>query len=94
MTGKKGFDSIKKYTNIIAKKINCSARNILVASTGIIGKQLNYRKINAMAPKLLEKSKKKCCSWNSFCQSIMTTDTLPKFATKKPPTSDASEMLT
>ena len=83
MTGKKGFDSIKKYTNIIAKKINCSSKNILVASTGVIGEQLNYKKINAAIPKLLEKSKKKCCSWNSFCQSIMTTDIVPKFATKK-----------
>ena len=59
MTGKKGFDSIKKYTNIIAKKINCSSKNILVASTGVIGEQLNYKKITAAIPKLLEKSKKK-----------------------------------
>ena len=83
LTGKKGYDSIKKYINIIAKKINCSVKNILVASTGVIGEQLDYKKINAIAPELLEKSKKKCCSWNSFFQSIMTTDTVPKFASKK-----------
>ena len=83
LTGKKGYDSIKKYINIIAKKINCSVKNILVASTGVIGEQLDYKKINAIVPELLEKSKKKCCSWNSFFQSIMTTDTVPKFASKK-----------
>ena len=83
MTGKKGFDSIKKYTSFTAKKINCSPKNILVASTGVIGEQLNYKKITSVASKLLEKSKQKCCSWNSFCQSIMTTDTVSKFASKK-----------
>jgi len=83
LTGIKGYDSIKKYANFIAKKINCSSKNILVASTGVIGKQLDYRKINFLVPKLLKKSKKKCCSWNSFCESIMTTDTTYKFATKK-----------
>jgi len=83
LTGKKGYDSIKKYINIIAKKINCSVKNILVASTGVIGEQLDYKKINAIVPELLEKSKKKCCSWNSFYESIMTTDTVPKFASKK-----------
>jgi len=83
LTGKKGYDSIKKYINFVANKIGCSSKNILVASTGVIGKQLDYKKINTLVPKLLQKSKKKCCSWNSFCASIMTTDTVHKFASKK-----------
>lgn len=83
LTGKKGYESINKYVSFIAKKINCSVKNILVASTGVIGEQLNYKKINAMVPKLIDKSKKKCCSWKSFCKSIMTTDTLPKFSSRK-----------
>ena len=83
LTGKKGYESINKYVSFIAKKINCSVKNILVASTGVIGEQLNYNKINAIVPKLIDKSKKKCCSWNSFCRSIMTTDTMPKFSSRK-----------
>ena len=83
LTGRKGYNSIKQYLNLIAKKINCSSKNILVASTGVIGEQLNYNKINVLVPKLIEKSKKKCCSWRSFCESIMTTDTMPKFASRK-----------
>ena len=83
LTGKKGYESINKYVSFIAKKINCSVKNILVASTGVIGEQLNYKKINAIVPKLIDKSKKKCCSWNSFCRSIMTTDTMPKFSSRK-----------
>ena len=83
LTGKKGHISIKKYIGLIAKKIGCSKSNILAASTGVIGEQLDYRKINAIVPKLIDKSKNKCCSWSSFCQSIMTTDTVPKYASKK-----------
>ena len=83
LTGIKGYNSIKNYTQFIANSISCNSKDILIASTGIIGKQLDYRKINRLIPKLLEKSNHKCCSWNSFCESIMTTDTVPKFASRK-----------
>lgn len=83
LTGKEGLNSIKIYTKFLSKKINCKSSNILVASTGIIGQQLDYKKINKSIPKLLKKSQKKCCSWKSFSESIMTTDTFPKAATKK-----------
>ena len=83
LTGKEGYNSIKMYTTFLSKKINCKPSNILVASTGIIGEQLDYKKINKAIPKLLKKSKIKCCSWKSFSESIMTTDTFPKAATKR-----------
>ena len=83
LTGRKGYNSIKKYTKLIAEKINCSSKNILVASTGVIGEKLDYKKINAIIPALINKSKKKCCSWNSFSEAIMTTDTTPKFVSRK-----------
>ena len=83
LTGKKGQVSIKNYLNLIAKKINCTPKNILVASTGVIGENLDYININKIIPDLIKKSKKKCCSWDSFCKSIMTTDTKPKYATKR-----------
>ena len=83
LTGYDGYNCIKQYTNFLGKTINCNPKNILVASTGIIGEQLNYKKINKEIPKLYKKSQLKCCSWMSFAKSIMTTDTCPKLATKK-----------
>ena len=83
LTGNNGYNSIKKYTGLLSKTINCNPTNILVASTGIIGEQLNYKKIIKEIPKLYKKSQIKCCSWMSFAKSIMTTDTCPKLATKK-----------
>ena len=59
MTGKKGYNSIEKYTNFISNKIGCYPKNILVASTGVIGEQLDFNKINSVVPKLIKKSKKK-----------------------------------
>lgn len=83
LTGKNGYNSIEKYAKCLANQINCTPKNILIASTGVIGKQIDYKKINKNIPKLFLKSKKKCCSWKSFSESIMTTDTFPKAATKK-----------
>ena len=83
LTGKKGLDSIKNYTKFVANKINCKQNNILVASTGVIGEQLNSKLINSEISNLIKKSNYKCCSWNSLCQSIMTTDTVAKFASRK-----------
>ena len=83
LTGKSGYNSIKKYTDFLGKTINCNSKNILVASTGVIGKQLNYKKVNKEIPKLYKKSQTKCCSWMSFAKSIMTTDIYPKLSTKK-----------
>ena len=83
LTGKSGYNSIKKYSDFLGKTINCNSKNILVASTGVIGKQLNYKKVNKEIPKLYKKSQIKCCSWMSFAKSIMTTDIYPKLSTKK-----------
>ena len=55
LTGKSGYNSIKKYTDFLGKTINCNSKNILVASTGVIGKQLNYKKENKEIPKLYKK---------------------------------------
>ena len=83
LTGKDGYNSIKKYTSCLAKTAGCSSKNILVASTGVIGEKLDYKKINKVIPQLYKKSKIKCCSWKSFSESIMTTDTFPKAASRK-----------
>tara|TARA_B100000029_G_scaffold84722_2_gene75380 strand:- start:3340 stop:4551 length:1212 start_codon:yes stop_codon:yes gene_type:complete len=83
LTGKKGYNSIKNYTKFISNKIKCNSSNILVASTGVIGEQLNHKLINSKIPNIIRKSYYKCCSWDSLCKSIMTTDTVPKFSSKK-----------
>ena len=39
-TGKEGHMNTKKILNTLSKKLNCSSDQILIMSTGIIGRQL------------------------------------------------------
>ena len=74
LTGKKGYESIKKYVTFIAKKINCSVKNILVASTGVIGEPFPTQKVI----KAIKEKKSPSKNWIDAARSIMTTDTYPK----------------
>ena len=44
-TGKEGHMNTKKILNILSKKLNCPSDQILIMSTGIIGRQLPIKKI-------------------------------------------------
>jgi len=58
-------------------------REILVASTGIIGKQLPIKKITAGISKAAVKLSDSASAGLSFAKAIMTTDTKPKQAVRK-----------
>ncbi len=66
-----------------ARGANCEARNVLVASTGIIGHQLPVEKIiggiSLASAKLSDSAK----AGLDFAKSIMTTDTRPKQAVRR-----------
>jgi len=70
-----------KETALLAA--NCKARNVLVASTGIIGEQLPVEKaisgISMAAAKLSTSAK----AGLDFARAIMTTDTKPKQAVRR-----------
>ncbi len=74
-TGYQGLKNINKYAGFLAKKLNCSIKDILVSSTGVIGEQLDPYKINKKI-KILKKSKEKTIIDAS--RSISTTDTFVK----------------
>ena len=44
-TGKEGHNNAKQILNTLSKKLNCSSDQILIMSTGIIGRQLPIKKI-------------------------------------------------
>jgi len=71
-TGKQGLKHAQDSTSLIANFLGVSPGNVLVTSTGIIGKPLPYNKIVDAAPKLI-----KGLSVNGggkFARAIMTTD--------------------
>jgi glutamate N-acetyltransferase/amino-acid N-acetyltransferase len=79
-TGKKGIMGANVMCSKVGKELNIPTESVLIASTGIIGRQLPITKITAgieNAVKLLSESPS---AGANFAKAIMTTDTRPKQA--------------
>lgn len=79
-TGKKGIMAANVMCSKVGKELNVPTESVLIASTGIIGRQLPITKITAgieNAAKLLSDSP---TAGGNFAKAIMTTDTRAKQA--------------
>ncbi|MFH1656087.1 MAG: bifunctional glutamate N-acetyltransferase/amino-acid acetyltransferase ArgJ [Candidatus Omnitrophota bacterium] len=76
MTKTRGFRDAIKMTSVVAKNLKIKTKNVLVASTGIIGKPLPMDKIKKGIPELVKKTKRSGIS--DAASAIMTTDRNPK----------------
>ncbi len=56
---------------------------VLVCSTGVIGAPLQVDKILVSVPELVRSRKSDAGAFEQFARSIMTTDTVPKWAAEK-----------
>lgn len=77
---KDGLKDTEKITGSLAKLLGVKKENILIASTGIIGKKMPKEKIIKGLPKLIMSLDKKT---ENFSSSIMTTDTFRKVSHAK-----------
>ena len=80
-TGKEGTQAIDNIVSKVSKNFKISKKRILMASTGVIGEPLPYKKITDKIPELIQN-----LSENQVldcAKAIMTTDTYPKFRFKK-----------
>lgn len=76
-TGPQGFADTHKSAELIAQKLNVSANEVVVCSTGLIGELLPMEKIaNGISAINLSES-----SFEDSARAIMTTDSVPKMAT-------------
>jgi glutamate N-acetyltransferase/amino-acid N-acetyltransferase len=78
-TGKAGAASVKLTAEFAAQAVGASPKEILVASTGVIGEPLDARKFDGVLAQL-----SKIVSADATfeaAKAIMTTDTYPKVAT-------------
>jgi glutamate N-acetyltransferase/amino-acid N-acetyltransferase len=80
-TGKTGKQSTAVTAQIAAKAVGCSANEIFLASTGVIGEPLDATKFDGVLDTLSETAAPG--DWMSAARAIMTTDTFPKVATAK-----------
>jgi glutamate N-acetyltransferase/amino-acid N-acetyltransferase len=79
-TGKDGLQDAYRTAQIVADYFNCDEREILVASTGVIGRRLDMSKIESgirIATAELSRA-----SGARVAEAMMTTDTTPKRASR------------
>ena len=77
-TGKEGLDYCEQTANEAASVLGIKPEEVLVASTGVIGKQLLMEKIKAGVHKLKENLSDSLESASLSAEAIMTTDTIKK----------------
>jgi glutamate N-acetyltransferase / amino-acid N-acetyltransferase len=78
-TGKTGRQSTALTAQIAAKAVGCSANEVFLASTGVIGEPLDATKFDGVLERLTEDAEP--ANWMAAARAIMTTDTFPKVAT-------------
>lgn len=80
-TGKPGADAARRTASEIAKRFGCRQRDVMLASTGVIGVTLDDRRIAARLADIetgLDADTPPADQWAAAARGIMTTDTFPK----------------
>src|SRR5262249_18373305 len=78
-TGKAGIEAAQTIARSAAASIGCSARDVFLASTGVIGEPLPVEKIINVLGDLAQSGS--ADGWRGAAGAIMTTDPYPKLAT-------------
>lgn len=80
-TGTVGLERARAATALVADVVGCAEEDVLVASTGVIGQQLDITPFKTGVPALhaeLQKTGAADESGHRAARAIMTTDTVPK----------------
>src|SRR6266704_2263892 len=78
-TGKTGREATALTAALAAKAVGCSANEVYLASTGVIGEPLDATKFDGVLGTLAGNAAP--ADWMNAARAIMTTDTFPKVAT-------------
>jgi glutamate N-acetyltransferase/amino-acid N-acetyltransferase len=79
-TGRAGAEAARATAEAAASLVGCTAQEVFVASTGVIGQILPHERIVAALPALYRRLAAE--GWERAARGIMTTDTFPKGATR------------
>jgi glutamate N-acetyltransferase/amino-acid N-acetyltransferase len=81
-TGTRGDDDARWMTAEVAQRLACSPEDVLVCSTGVIGRFLPREKLAAGIPAVAGRLASSPEALINTATAIMTTDTFPKLATR------------
>jgi len=79
-TGRAGTEATKATAAAAADLVGCKPREVMLASTGVIGEVLPYDRLTAALPALHASLAED--GWEAAARGIMTTDTFPKAAVR------------
>jgi glutamate N-acetyltransferase/amino-acid N-acetyltransferase len=79
-TGRAGAAAAKATAAAAAGLVGCPAKQVFLASTGVIGELLPHERLTATLPALHQRLSE--AAWEEAARGIMTTDTFPKAATQ------------
>ena len=77
-TGRPGADAVRRVCSAAGKRFDCRQRDVMVASTGVIGVLLDDAKVVHKLPDIEQRLAED--GWANAARAIMTTDTFPKGA--------------
>ncbi|MGQ0622429.1 MAG: bifunctional glutamate N-acetyltransferase/amino-acid acetyltransferase ArgJ [Panacagrimonas sp.] len=93
-TGSDGITDARLTTESVARALDCAADSVLPFSTGVIGQRLPVDRMCAAVPAAVAVAAATADGWFAAMHAIMTTDTVPKGATRRVPTSQGSITVT
>ena len=79
-TGKKGFEDAVAMTELAGSALGVDARNVGVASTGVIGRYLDLPLVQRQCTATARTLDRSAAAEDRTAEAIMTTDTFPKHA--------------
>ncbi|HUG90646.1 MAG TPA: bifunctional glutamate N-acetyltransferase/amino-acid acetyltransferase ArgJ [Planctomycetaceae bacterium] len=82
-TGQRGLDDARWMTAEVADRLGCSADDVLVCSTGVIGHFLPREKLAAGIPRAVDDLASTPEAFARAARAMMTTDTVPKLAVRQ-----------
>lgn len=84
-TGKKGAQAVRLLAQHTGAALSAPAEQIFMASTGVIGEDLNVKPLQHAVTELLaaDEARALTSSWEQAAAAIMTTDTFPKTVTRE-----------
>ncbi len=77
-TGQKGRTSVAASASFVSEALSCSADEVFLASTGVIGEPLDAQKFAGVTKEM--SGRLQPGPWMDAAKAIMTTDTFPKVA--------------
>ena len=82
-TGEKGDEDACWMTTELAKELGCNAEDVLVCSTGVIGRFLPLDKLGLGISDAVKKRENTPEAFHNAARAMMTTDTVPKQAVRQ-----------